>query len=177
MTESFAVLMVCTANQCRSPLAEHILRERLSETDRGWRISSAGTHATTGTRMQRDAAQILSERGISARGWRSRQLDRTMIDEADLILTAEHRHRELILAAAPEAQRRTFTLLQFARLVGRGGRNGARPASDLIDAALDGLDSSQPSRSDNLSDPIGQPLRQYRACARIIEKAVDSILD
>lgn len=176
MTESFAVLMVCTANQCRSPMTEHILRQRLSETDRGWRLSSAGTHATTGTRMQRDAAQILSERGISARGWRSRQLERSMIDEADLILTAEHRHRDLILTAVPEAQRRTFTLLQFARLVGRRRGDGIRPASELIDTALDQLDS-QPGRGDNLADPIGQPLRQYRACAKLIEKAVDSILD
>ena len=127
--------------------------------------------------MQRDAAQILSERGISARGWRSRQLDRSMIEEADLILTAEHKHRELILAAVPEARLRTFTLLQFARLAGRGHRDGARPASELIDTALDGLDSNQPGRGDNLADPIGQPLRQYRACARIIEKAVESILD
>ncbi len=158
-------------------MAEHILRQRLSETDRGWQISSAGTHATTGTKMQLDAARILSELGISARGWRSRQLDRTMIDEADLILTAEHRHRELIVAAAPEVQRRTFTLLQFARLAGRRRGNGTRPASELIDAALDGLDSSEPNRADNLADPIGAPLRQYRACARIIERAVDSILD
>jgi len=42
---SFGVLFVCTANHCRSPIAEHLLRRELASRDLDWSVASAGTRA------------------------------------------------------------------------------------------------------------------------------------
>ena len=54
-------------------------------------------------------------RGALTSGFRSRGLTTQMIDEADVVLTAETRHRLFILEERPLAMRKTFSLGQFAR--------------------------------------------------------------
>lgn len=60
------MLIVCTANICRSPLAERVIADRMSKAVEEGRIpaglisvESAGTHASTGAPMcAQSAAQI-----------------------------------------------------------------------------------------------------------------------
>jgi protein-tyrosine-phosphatase len=176
---ALGVLIVCTANQCRSPLAEHLLRRGVDELGLDWAVSSAGTKARRGTGMHPQMAGILEHRGIPVDGWSSQPLTGRMIDEADLILTAETAHRAVVVTSRPNALPRTFTLLQFARL------------AEGIDEPLHGADRDrqliehvQAARSlvptvldaDDIADPIGGRRRAFERCAKVVDDAVHSLL-
>ena len=75
-------------------------------------FSSAGTHAHTGHRMNPEMAATLPH--LDATGFRSRRLTPAMLQDADLVLTAESIHRQHILDDFPQHHRKLFTLGQFA---------------------------------------------------------------
>jgi protein-tyrosine phosphatase len=111
------ILMVCTGNICRSPLAEQLLREDLRTAGIDAVITSAGTRAMTGSDMTPEAAALSSQYGASHTGHVARQLTEELIADADLVLTATREHRRQVVSMLPKATRYTFTLNQFARLV------------------------------------------------------------
>lgn len=87
------VLFVCTANICRSPVAQAILRERLKE---GWTVTSAGTWATEGRGAAENSRLVLAERGIDLDDHRSQMIDEEMVASADLVLCMETGHAEAL---------------------------------------------------------------------------------
>lgn len=188
MPENFHILMVCTANLCRSPLMEHILRQSLiaSAADPGWTVGSAGMQATEGKPMHPNSQRILSERGIQTGAWLSRQLCADFIRRADLILTAGAQHRSAVVALFPAAVQRTFLLRPFSALsalskwpVSPGAAEPAHPArpTDLIMAAARARSRLPPElRDTELDDPIGRPLGRFRECADAIASAIDPIV-
>lgn len=109
-----AVLFVCHANLCRSPMAEYIARAVLAADDVG--VGSAGTHAVPGRPMHPFAAAVLAGRDPDSAGFRSREVSRDLLSDAALILTASRRERAFCVTLAPGAVGRTFTLRQFSRL-------------------------------------------------------------
>jgi protein-tyrosine phosphatase len=181
--ERFRVLVVCTANQYRSPLAEHLLREAVRDLDPTWELSSAGVRAIDGQPLDPLVAGFLHDHAIATDGWTSRRLTPEIVRRADLILTAEESHRRAVVTLEPAALRRTFLLLQFARLaqalnLERAAGNTARPGDvDLIDQILRVRAHLQPviGDADALKDPAGKPSRLLKRCGRQIEKAVASI--
>lgn len=60
--------------------------------------------------MDDNAMQILKERGIDAVEHRARQLDPTMLREADLVLAMERDHLKVVSRLAPEASGKLFLL-------------------------------------------------------------------
>ena len=50
------ILIVCTGNICRSPLAEQLLRQNLTAAGIDAVVTSAGTRAMTGSAMTPEAA-------------------------------------------------------------------------------------------------------------------------
>ncbi|MCF6376242.1 hypothetical protein L2K70_01350 [Nocardioides KLBMP 9356] len=109
MTEPLSVLFLCTANICRSPAMEIIARDLAGDADVVF--SSSGTHAHTGHRMNPVQAATIPHLDVS--GFRSRRLKPEMVDEADLVLTAESIHRQHVLDDYAHHHRKIFTLGQF----------------------------------------------------------------
>jgi len=107
------VLYVCTANQCRSPMAELLLCAALAERDDApstpWHVSSAGTMAAPGHSMQPHALTTLAERGIDGDAFRATRLDAASLADVDLVLTATRAHRTATVRLAPRLLRSTFT--------------------------------------------------------------------
>lgn len=103
------VLFVCTANICRSAWLEQAARAMSRD---GVEFSSAGTHGFDSHPMDVVMSGTLASADDS---FRSRRLTRDIIDQADLVLTAERSHRAFILEEHPQALRKVFTLGQFAR--------------------------------------------------------------
>src|SRR5690242_5006986 len=91
------LLYVCTANRCRSPIAERLARAR------GFDASSAGTRAVVNCPMVAYAATALAELGGAPEEFRSRQVNVRMIDDADLVLTMTRQHRDHVLQLQPAA--------------------------------------------------------------------------
>lgn len=100
------ILVVCLGNVCRSPVAEFLFRRELGERD--IRVSSAGLGALVGQPMDENAAALLKDSGIDATEHRARQLEPTMLREADLVLAMERRHMNSVVRLAPEASGKVF---------------------------------------------------------------------
>src|SRR3954453_13971789 len=122
MAEPFRILVVCTGNICRSPVAQvvltHDLRERLGRefADEHFVVTSAGTHGIVGHPIEADAAEVLTGWGVTPDPFEARELAAAYVDEADLVLGASREHRAAVVTMLPRASQRTFTLREFARL-------------------------------------------------------------
>ncbi len=112
------ILLVCTGNICRSPLAEQLLRARLEEAGIAAHVDSAGTRAMVASPMTPEAAALSLAHGAHSTDHSARQLTEQLVNEADLVLTATRDHRREVVTLLPRATRYTFTLNQFARLLG-----------------------------------------------------------
>ncbi len=185
---SFRILHVCTGNVCRSPMAERItaavLSRRLGATADRFVVASAGTWGHEGSPMEPYAEDALRAMGVDPSGFRARELLSEHVRGADLVLAATREHLAHVVAEDPGALRRTFTLLEFARIaavVGRVQRLGASSGDDLADRARELVDRAAAARSslppiaaadDDVPDPYGAPLAAFRACAAQIAEAV-----
>ncbi len=129
------IVLVCTGNTCRSPMAETLLREQLRRkmgSEDAVRVLSAGLAAMVGGGASPQAIEVMGRRGLDLTGHSSRPLDDSVMNVADLVLTMTAGHRSAILAAWPEMHDRVHTLRR------------------------DGGD---------ISDPVGMPVEIYQACA------------
>lgn len=158
------VLLVCTANICRSPAAERLLAARLGSQVE---FVSRGVRAVPGAAMCDVSATFVLANGGDPGRHRSRQLELADIRSATLILTASQRHRTAVIEMRPSAQVRTFTLAQAARIAkwrtGRNGGPGMPFSADLpdrllwlleeMDAARGAAPRAVPESADDLPDP------------------------
>nr|WP_275889420.1 hypothetical protein [Nakamurella flavida] len=176
--------MVCTANLCRSPMGERLLRAAVTRPGGApaWEITSGGVQGFDALPMHAMAAQTLQERGIDVDGFASRPLSREMLEESDLVLTATRAHRAAAVQLAPRTIKRTFTLFQFARLAAAvppmGPMSPERAGRSLVAEALLAR-SDVPAATgdeDDLKDPIGLPIEAFRRCADEIATAVAAIV-
>lgn len=118
MQPEFEILVVCTANICRSPLAERLLQAGFDDVAPGqFAVSSAGTQGRDGWDADPRIAELAVEHGVHLEGFTSRQVEPGMIQDSDLVLAMTREHRRRIVEVVPAAVRRTFTLREFARLL------------------------------------------------------------
>jgi protein-tyrosine-phosphatase len=147
-----SILLVCTGNICRSPLAAALLERALGErAAEGIRVSSAGTGAWDGAPVSEGAYLVGLERGLDLSGHRARLLTRELVEQADLILTMARHHRARVDELGGEG--RVFVLGEYA------GREG---------------DEAE------VSDPFGGDLNVYRdTCSELealLQAAVERIV-
>jgi protein-tyrosine phosphatase len=99
-----AILFVCTANICRSPMAEGVARKRLAmkRPDNDFEIDSAGTQAVMAGRPPFPAAmEAAKARGYDLTSIISRQVRGDDFDRFDLILGMDRGHLAGLRAMAP----------------------------------------------------------------------------
>ncbi len=144
------VLMVCTGNICRSPMAEGLLRHMLPDRlEADIRVRSAGTHGLDSAPASDFAIQAAAEMGVDISGHRARSLDPEMVSGAHLILVMEPFHREIVTRAVPPEENRRIRLL---------------------------ADFERPRQSDTIDDPYHRPLEDYRICARRIRQCLEGVV-
>ncbi|XKE65668.1 low molecular weight phosphatase family protein [Agrococcus terreus] len=197
--QPFTVLMVCTGNICRSPLAEHLLRARLprafgADTLPDVQIASSGTRAVVGAPLEPEARIELERLGAADHAQhRARQLEPDHVRESDLVLGLEREHRGAALVLEPVASRRAFTLREFARIVGAmadgrlthdvaplDSRGVARFMDDVVAAAARGRGLLPPPDAPeelDIPDPYRRGARAHRASADASSAAVDALVD
>jgi protein-tyrosine phosphatase len=150
---STMVLMVCTGNTCRSPMAEILCRDILAKRlgcaidrleDRGVIVASAGIAAMAGGRASPEAVWAMSEIGLNLSDHETQLLTEPLVRHADVVFAMTRSHREAIVAQWPSAAERTFLL------------------------CIDGAD---------VPDPIGGPLERYQQCAAQIQAELKPRLD
>jgi low molecular weight protein-tyrosine phosphatase len=109
-----SILLVCTANICRSPMAEGVLRVELER--RGllgkMKVDSAGTHATQPGRAPDKRAQLVCQQhGIDIGKGRARQINQRDFGRFDHILAMDSNNYEWLLQACPESHRHKIALV------------------------------------------------------------------
>ena len=121
----FEVLVVCTANICRSPYAGLVLARAVSSIAPGLvTVSSAGVSARTGALACRSGLAPADGEALAAH--RARRLDAGALADADLVLVADRGHAVVASTVAPGVRSRLFTLRQAAA------------CAEVVRAALEG---------------------------------------
>ncbi|WP_322089347.1 protein-tyrosine-phosphatase [Burkholderia sp. BCC1999] len=101
------LLLVCTANVCRSPMAEVLFRRVLD----GVRVMSAGVDAMPGMGADPAAIAVMRRIGLDLGQHRSQPLARWMIESSALVLTMSERQRQVIAHRYPSLSGRVCRLL------------------------------------------------------------------
>ena len=121
MSKTFNVLLVCTGNTCRSPMAAGILKKMLvDEKVSGISVYSAGTAAMEGMPATELAAKTTAEWGMDISEHRSQPVTDALVEQADLILTMTPEHREEVLLHDVGAAGKIFLLKSFPEPVKPG---------------------------------------------------------
>jgi low molecular weight protein-tyrosine phosphatase len=104
------ILMVCTGNICRSPMAEVLLAQRL--TQRGVRatVESAGIAALVGRPAEPEAQVLMLERGLDLSAHRARQLTPELLRSFELVLVMEAWQQRAVEGILPSARGRVHRL-------------------------------------------------------------------
>ena len=146
-TRTKRILLVCTGNICRSPLAAALLDRALAQRGiDGIEVGSAGTGAWDGA--PEGAYLVGLERGLDLSAHRARLLTRELVEDADLILTMARHHRARVDELGGESH--VFVLGEYA------GREG---------------DEAE------VSDPFGGNLEVYRDTCAELEALLDTAVE
>jgi protein arginine phosphatase len=147
------ILIVCTANICRSVMAEGILKKLLSTRSeaRDIEIHSVGMDAVVGLTPDRDTREICLAHDIEVGSHTAEQLTKEMLIQSDIILCMEKIHKQLIVNSYPDFYTKTFLLKEF---------HTDDPPDDV-----------------SIKDPTGRSKRHYKACFNEIEYEIRRIAD
>jgi len=175
------VLVVCTGNVCRSPIAEGLLRAAFAERlgPDVLEVASAGTMGWTGSGAHPRSIRAAGEHGVDISDHRAREVSDEDVARADLIIAMAPEHAD---AFAGEASSRTFTLKELVRLL------EALPA---VEDAPVGRLSERIAEADRLrregfegdpmdegiADPLGMPLDAFRAVAAELDAWCSRLAD
>ncbi len=108
------ILFVCTANICRSPMAQALFDALAEDGDLSFRAESAGTAALEGRTMAPNAVAALEEAGIYPGPHHARRASAAMIGEAELVLAMTPEHATTLRRLQPESAAEIYTLPEYA---------------------------------------------------------------
>ncbi len=95
------ILILCTGNICRSPLAAARLRQAIESSGGSIEIRSAGLGALVGHPANPNARTVAAARGLDVSRHLAQQLDSDLIRWADLILVMDHDQRRYLIEQLP----------------------------------------------------------------------------
>lgn len=143
----FRILLVCTGNTCRSPMAERLMRSLLQSKFQ-WEpssasppivVQSAGVSAMPGGPASMHAIEAMRLRGIDLSDHQSSPVTERALCRSDLVLTMTQSHRQAILGRWPDLAHKVRTL------------------------SRDGID---------ISDPFGKCIDSYQFCADQLQQVL-----
>lgn len=145
------ILLVCTANVCRSPMAEHLLRHALAAEPgplSGLTVRSAGVAAYTGDRASPNSVRALKAVGLDLAEHRSEPLTQKMLDETLALFAMTPSHLRAVSS-------------QFMR---------TPPHMHLMREFV------EPGKSKEIPDPFGAGLDEYEECRDAMIEAIPGIV-
>jgi len=140
-------IFICSGNICRSPMAEVIFRARASAQGIPHMALSMGTLNLHGRRADRFAVRALAELDLDGSEHRSQGISIGLLQHATHVLAMETHHVDAVVRIAPQLSQRISLL-------------GAYDEAPV----------------DQIDDPVGGTLDQFRACRDRIIVCVDGFI-
>jgi protein-tyrosine phosphatase len=168
-----SILVLCSANQCRSPMTAALLNRRLDALRIPVAVRSAGL-LEEGEASLPGAISALVPYGLDISGHRSHRVTVADLTWADLVLGMAREHVRHAVVTAPNTWPRAFTLKELVR---RGDEIGpAKPGerlADWLDRVHEGRERAAQlgdSPVDDVADPMGGPPRAYADTAALLDE-------
>jgi protein-tyrosine-phosphatase len=146
------ILIVCTGNICRSPMAEGLLRHALAgqpEPLKSLKVISAGVAARHGEPLSENSVVALKKAGIDISGLCAQPLTQELLDNALVVFGMTESHRAIIRSRAKPVPERLHLFREFL----------------------------PPPADKEIGDPYGGPLKVYESARDEMVEAVPSIVE
>lgn len=174
------ILVLCTANVCRSVMAQALLARRLAGTGAVASVRSAGMLGA-GEPPAPEVISALACRGLDVSAHRSCRIAQEDLARTDLVLTMARAQLRHAVVTAPAVWSRAFTLKELVR---RGQLAGPRPPrqplADWLALTHHGRDRSGllgDCLADDVADPWGGPPAAYIATAAQLDDLLGQLVD
>src|SRR6202020_2835417 len=128
MSDPDSIVVLCTANVCRSPMAASLLARRLSGLGVAARVRSAGM-LRDGDPPLPEVISVMARYGIDITGHRSRVACAADLAGASLVLAMARDNLRYAVLTEPGAWPRAFTLRELIR---RGEQIGPRAPGEPL---------------------------------------------
>lgn len=165
------LLVTCTANRVRSPIAAEIARAHVRRLGLPVEVRSAGRLAA-GLPAVDDARWAAGRLGHDLGGHLSRTVDEELLGWADVVVSMTGEHVLDLVGLSADVRARALTLREWAAAAASGdhpswtpdavrswaARVTARPLDVLLSGRVD------------VADPIGRPRRHYKRAAAEIDE-------
>jgi protein-tyrosine-phosphatase len=146
------ILVVCTGNVCRSPMAEGLLRHALAgqpEPLKSLKVISAGVAARHGEPLSENSVIALKKAGIDISGLCAQPLTQALLDDALVVFGMTESHLAIIRSRAKPVPARLHLFREFL----------------------------PPPADKEIGDPYGGPLKVYEAARDEMVEAVPGIIE
>ena len=112
----FQVLLVCTGNTCRTPMAEGLLKDALEKQGAQLvSVKSAGTFAVEGMPASFIGISVMRKNGVNIMNHRSQPLSKKLVDKSDLILVMAENHYQYLTEKYPQFKDKVHLLKNYMR--------------------------------------------------------------
>jgi protein-tyrosine phosphatase len=169
------IVVLCTANVCRSPMAAALLARRLAALGVTVPACSAGM-ISSGDPPHPQVISVMASYGIEIASHRSRIVCAADLASARLVLAMARDNLRHAVITEPAAWPRAFTLKELVR---RGEQIGGRPPGEPLFSWLSRIHAGRERTSllgdsldDDVADPAGGPFRAYADTAGLLDQLV-----
>jgi protein-tyrosine phosphatase len=174
----FELVIVCTGNRFRSPLAAALVEQLVA--DLPVRVSSLGTLDLHGSPPLRAATKHATRLGLDLSAHRARTLLTADLRHADLVIGFERAHVGAAVLEARAPRERSFLLTELVELleglpVPESG-DPVRRARAAVREAETGRREDEGDWYDEIPDPLGGSARLARQVAEDVQRLTVSLV-
>ena len=163
-SDEFDVVVICSGNRFRSPLAEAVLR---SKTDGlPVRVRSFGTLDLPSGSALSEALELAPSYGLDLVAHRSQPLAGNDLSDADLVIGFEQSHVAMAVVGAKAPRERTFLISDLVAALDHTEPPRENGVVERARATVRQADAARTTGSpQEIADPLGGPASGYRKAA------------